>query len=293
MELQTIHLILINTKRYILLLVIPFLYSSSLAGTLSSTVKLNYLNGTSSYDVYQNDLKATLIFPYKVYTLDIGLSYLHKDINYYGGYSTSLKAKDTMGEDFDWKNNTPTVYSSSKNVLKDYSKIEFDISKRWNEQILYGFNYRYKEYFFVWYDTNQIDYISNSKDSLKGETLKYTQYIYDMSIYIGVDIIKNDKYNLVLTPSINYLYVDSKDEHILRNFYTKQENKLYSYKLLIHNKFNINKNCYVFMDYSYQQFSDDSTMDFFNNDNILYKSLNAAIELKEQKVSFGINYKFD
>ena len=101
-----------------------------LAGNIDISLKNN--SGKSSYTVSSNNsqnLKSKLIFPFDYNSLDLEYEHKLKYFNINISLSFLLNSKVENGKDYDWQNNTLTVYSQSNNKIDKYYSIGIMLNK--------------------------------------------------------------------------------------------------------------------------------------------------------------------
>ena len=269
------------------------LYCILPATLLAGSININssYHNGSSSYTVKNKNIKSELKFPFSFNS--IGMEYFtnFKNLKIGISYNTLLNYNSKKGEDFDWKDNNLTIYSNSKNNVKKFENIELLISKRLylNFDIFATFNYTDLE--FDWYDTNQVDYLLNKKSHTGGKTLKFRQEFYKYSLGIQYKNHINKKMLLILNPSLTYAYINTKDSHILRGFYTTQNFNTLGYDFSTILIYKINKRSNLKISYKYEKLSKDNTdMSYYNNSNYKFNMLPSSYKYNQNK--FKISYSF-
>jgi len=108
--------------RYIVFFI---LISFNLVASDYFLLSLATLKGKSSYEVWQNttSLKSKLIFPIKATLLNIEYQKeIRPEILFSINYKTKINSYKSLGEDYDFKDDTITVYSNSSNNLDFYNE---------------------------------------------------------------------------------------------------------------------------------------------------------------------------
>jgi hypothetical protein len=261
------------------------------AGDIELLVKNN--NGDSSYVVESPDqnLKAKLIFPFEFNTLDVVYNHNFDFFDIKVHSSFVLNDETTTGKDYDWHNDNLTVFSTSDNKLDKYTDFGLEISKDiWdNLRALVGFNYKTLD--MHWSNTYQQDFINDTISSIQGETLKYQQTFYQYSLGLNY---KNEVYKdilIELEPALIYAFIESKDTHVLRSFYTLQKSKAFGYALQCNTSYKLNQNSKIKLSLSYEMLKDKNVdMDYYNL--LGSKYLTYPSSYRYENTTIGIGYVF-
>lgn len=263
------------------------------SGDIELLVKNN--NGDSSYIVESPDqnLKAKLIFPYEFNTLEVVYSHKFDFFDIKVNSSFVLNDETTTGKDYDWHKDSLTVFSTSDNQIDKYTDFGVQVSKDiWNNlKTLAGFNYKTLD--MHWSDTYQEDYINNSTSYTQGETLKYQQDFYQY--YLGLNYINEIYKNLFieLEPTFIYAYIESKDTHVLRSFYTLQKAKAFGYALAFNTSYRLNQNSKIKLFLNYEILKDNSIdMDYYNFLGSKYLSLPSSYRYENRTIGIGYIFSF-
>lgn len=263
------------------------------AGDIELLVKNN--NGDSSYIVESPDqnLKAKLIFPFEFNTLDVVYNHKFNFFDIKVNSSFLLNDETTTGKDYDWHNDNLTVFSTSDNKLDKYTDFGLEISKDIldNLRALVGFNYKTLDMY--WSNTYQQDFINDTISNIQGETLKYQQDFYQS--YLGLNY-KNeiDKNILIeLKPTLIYAYIESKDTHILRSFYTFQKSKALGYAFEINASYRLSQNSKIKLSLNYEKLKDDNVdIDYYNLLGSKYLTLSSSYEYSNRAIGIGYIFRF-
>jgi len=272
-----------------------FLFPAILfAGSIDLSLKNNI--GKSLYTVSSNNfqnLKSKLIFPFNYSSLD--LEYEHK-LNHFNiniSLSFLLNSKVEKGEDYDWQNNTLTVYSQSNNKIDKYYSIGVMLNKNLNNELDFFLKFNYNILDMYWSNTYQEDYIKNNKEYILGNTLKFQQKFYEY--YLGLGYRHNISKNtyLKLKPSLVFAYVNTKDTHILRNFYTIQNAKAFGYEIGFELNYKLTVKSYLKISISHLNIKDKNVeMSYYNSLNEKYLSYPSSYHYENTTIGIHYNYNF-
>ena len=272
-----------------------FLFPAILfAGSIDLSLKNNI--GKSLYTVSSNNfqnLKSKLIFPFNYSSLD--LEYEHK-LNHFNIniiLSFLLNSKVEKGEDYDWQNNTLTVYSQSNNKIDKYYSIGVMLNKNLNNELDFFLKFNYNILDMYWSNTYQEDYIKNNKEYILGNTLKFQQKFYEY--YLGLGYRHNISKNtyLKLKPSLVFAYVNTKDTHILRNFYTIQNAKAFGYEIGFELNYKLTVKSYLKISISHLNIKDKNVeMSYYNSLNEKYLSYPSSYHYENTTIGIHYNYSF-
>lgn len=264
------------------------------AGNIDLSFKNN--NGQSSYTVNSNNtqnLESKLVFPFSFNTID--LEYEHK-FRYFSINTNSLfllNNKTTNGKDYDWQNSNMTVYSQSDNKIDKYDDINIQITRNIFENIKIFTKFNYKILDMSWKNTYQEDYVKNTNEYIFGNTLKFQQEFY--KYHVGLEYKNNISKNifLILKPSLAFAYINTKDTHILRNFYTIQNAKAFGYDINCALGYKLTMKSNLKISISYIHVEDKNTdMDYYNKLNEKYSSYPSSYNYKNNTISIHYNYIF-
>lgn len=262
------------------------------AGDIDLSLNNNY--GQSSYIVNSNNsqnLKSKLIFPFNYNTLDI---VYHHHFKYFkiGFYSSFiLNTQTTKGEDYDWQNNNLTVYSKSDNTIDKYSNIGLELEKNIVKSIDIFTKFNYQNLDMQWMNTYQEDYVKNKTTYIAGNTLKFQQEFYNYGLGVKYQHRVFKSIFFELNPSLNYVYVNTKDTHSLRDFYTIQNAKAFGYEINCKLNYNITIKSTLKISLNYIQIKDTKVdMGYYNI--IDEKFISYPSSYAYRNTTFGIHYNY-
>ena len=259
-------------------------------------ISLNHHNGHASYIVNSNNtqnLRSKLLFPFTFNAVDI--QYNHKFHYFSIGLFSSFLAtkKETIGKDYDWKDNNLTVYSQSHNSISTYYAFGLKLSKHISKHLNIFSTFQYHILDMQWSDTYQEDYVQHQTQSIKGNTLQFQQKFYHYNF--GLDYTYSITKKIFFTSALSFIYaqITTKDIHELRNFYTLQNTQSFGYEAQLHVGYKISKHAKVLLSYKYTTIEDTKTdMDYYNTQsNEKFLSYPSSYNYKD--TVFGIHYSYN
>lgn len=257
-------------------------------------LSLKYHSGYAYYTVESTDiqnLKSKLVFPFRYKTFDIKYEYPFKIFNISLYTSFLIDSKTTKGEDFDWKNKNLTVYSNSDDLIDKYNSVSLKLDKQIFKNFSFFAKVDYKKLNSCWKNTSQTDFISHTKEHVNKNSLIFKQKFYMYNF--GINYKKNvfEKLSFEFNPSLVYSCVDTKDIHILRNFYTTQNIRTFSYKFNFKLNYYINRKSKIKVSFSHLRIKDDNiNMDYYNLLNEKYLSYPSSYIYRNNII--GIHYEY-
>ncbi|MEN8194642.1 MAG: hypothetical protein ABFS12_17610 [Bacteroidota bacterium] len=263
------------------------------AGNIELSIKDH--NGNSSYIVESpsQNLKAKLIFPFEFNALDVVYNHKFTFFDIKVNSSFVLNDKTTTGKDYDWHNDNLTVFSTSDNKIDKYTDFGLEISKDiWNNlRALAGFNY--KTFDFHWSNTYQEDFINDSTSNIQGETLKYQQTFYQYNLGLNY---KNEIYKdilIELEPALIYAFIESKDTHVLRSFYTLQKSQAFGYTFQCNANYKLTQNSKIKLSLNYEMLKDKNVdMDYYNLLGSKYLTYPSSYRYENRTIGIGYIFSF-
>ncbi len=88
-----------------------------------------------------------------------------------------------------------------------------------------------------------------------------------------------------------YAHVRAKDTHLLRYFYTKQNNNAFGYGINVKGKKNLTQNSSFLLYYNYETYK-NSDMDYYNSFNYNYSTLPSSYHYNNSVMGFSYAYRF-
>jgi len=253
------------------------------------------LDTSSSYKVTSKDgiLSAKLNFPAKYKTFFISYCSLYKGFEYKLLVSKLYNSSIKTGSDYDWRYDKVTVFSYSKDKLNSLVDYGFQISKDYNKKIKLLLGYNYKETSHTWIDTYQTTTKTNNTIFIKDKTLHFQEKFY--TFFIGSDFRTKlfDKVSCVLSPKLLLSYIDTKDEHILRDFFVTQNFRSIGYEIDVSLLYNISKNNKINIFYRDKKLTKSHIkMKYHDRDDYVFQTLPSSYRYKENSLSLSIIHTF-
>lgn len=251
-------------------------------------------NGESSYIVTKPNqkLKAKLLFPFSFNAINI--SFKNRIYDYDIAFSSSFLLNRTLteGKDYDWKDNQLTVFSTSQNSVEKFHRYNLKISKNFIEDIDFFTNIQYQALNFKWSNTVEKDFVKDKISTNNKLSLEYQQKFYQLNL--GLKYTQNFGTLLFeVEPSFIYAHVRAKDTHLLRYFYTKQNNNAFGYGINVKGKKNLTQNSSFLLYYNYETYQDkNSDMDYYNSFNYNYSTLPSSYHYNNSVMGFSYAYRF-
>lgn len=278
-------------KRIFLLFLFPAII---FAGNIDLSLKNN--DGQSSYTVNSNNsqnLKSELIFPFNYNSIDLGYKYKLGYFNIYINSSFLLKSKTEKGKDYDWQNNNLTVYSQSDNKIDKYYDVGIGLDKKILKNINLFIKFNYQILDMYWSNTYQEDYVKNDNEYIAKNTLKFQQEFYKYNIGLSYKNNLTKNISLILKPSLVFTSINTKDTHILRNFYTIQDINAFGYKLKFAFKYRLTTKSNLKLSIAYINIKDENAdMNYYNILNERFSSYPSTYNYKKTTVGIHYNYSF-
>lgn len=266
--------------------------SSLIAKDREFSLSILQHSNQAEYIVQSGSLKSKLTFPTSIISLKTQyIQSLTNTISVGAFIETPLTKKEKVGEDFDWSGDSLTIYSSSQNRVDKYSKVGLIGRYKYNPNIILNIIYAKSIYNMIWSNTQQIDYTANTSSSLAGDTLKY-EIIKNIFTFSPSYTHNFEKYNITFSPQVSWVYADTTDNHLLRNFYTKQNNKGIGYGLKLKTVYNISKKISIGAGFKYSYFKDkDSSTYYYTSTDIHYQTIQSSYKDIEKIYSLQVKIK--
>lgn len=256
-------------------------------------LSLKNSNGNSLYIVEKpsQNLKAKLSFPFDFYTIDLAYSHHFNFFDLKASSSFLLNHKTTIGKDYDWQNDNLTLFSKSDNKVDRYYDFALEISKNIFDDLKVLTRFNYKILDMYWSNTHQEDFVKNETSYHQELTLKYQQkfYKYNLGLNYQYEIYRDIL--IEFEPSLVYAFIESKDTHVSRNFYTLQNSQAFGYKVKFNTIYKINSNSKIKLSFYQEALRDKSVdMNYYNILNKKYKTLPSSYKYKNSTICIGYIY---
>ncbi|MEA3373944.1 MAG: hypothetical protein U9Q62_09690 [Campylobacterota bacterium] len=274
-----------------LLLLIPLLGGVGLADTYSVSTK--WLESTLKYNVKDpnRQLEAELEFPAEAVAIALGYTHDFQVGSLSFSVEHSIYSNDRTGKDTDWHQGETTVYSESNTELDKYFNLGVAYDYPLLDSTAIGIELFHEEWKMTWSDTKQTSYYNNQYVEVSGSTVTYQQKLDGVRFYLGYE---NDFSGIPWRLSAGYdiAYIDSKDQHLLRSFYTSSQDWIDGYHVdLTIELFHYNSSL-ITMGGSYRKVEGDADMDFHHDNGEKYMTLPANYETIVKTFEFQYSYRF-
>jgi hypothetical protein len=259
-----------------------------------TNISLSYKTviAATSYTVTKDSIKAKLDFPYKVNSATLALTKELYSYKLFTELEMMTSFKKTKGEDFDWYQGEMSVYSYSSQSVEDFASITLGVNKQYCEYFSMTYLYKFHQQKFIWSAVHQYDYINNSSITVEDASIQYEQFIHTLKLKPTASYHFN-KFQLSYTPSINYIQMSSTDKHLLRGFYTIQENSGFLLEQNFSLIYSHNRNIAFALYYSTESFHDkNSYMNYYFNSGYKYDKLQSTLNYEQTSYALTFFYTF-
>ena len=264
------------------------------AGNIELSFKNN--NGESSYIVNSNNtqnLKSKLVFPFSYNSIKLKYKHKLKYFNIAIQSSFLLDSKIEKGKDYDWHNNNLTVYSQSDNKIDKYYEIGVLLNRNILNNLGLFAKFNYSVLDMRWRNTYQKDYINNTNRYVMGNTLKFQQKFYKYYFGLNYNNSISKNISLILKPSLVFACINTKDTHILRDFYTTQNAKAFGYEISFALRYSLTMKSNIEISIDNINMEDKNTdMDYYNKLDEKYLSYPSSYSYKNTTVGIHYDYSF-
>lgn len=264
-----------------------------LAGNIG--VVLENHQGESFYKVESptQNLEAKLSFPFELNTLGLFYSTDVSGFNFFLKADLMLNSKITIGKDYDWYNDNLTVFSASNNKIDKFNSYSIAVSTEIFQKLNITSRFQYKKMDMSWSNTVEHDFVQNETSTNESLSLEYKQDFYQLNLGLNYEISIFDYLQLELDPSFIYTYIEAKDSHILRNFYTMQYSKALGYGLKANILKQITDSSKILIDFEYETYSDkDTKMYYYNSIHENYLTLPSSYKYESSSIGLSYVYMF-
>ena len=282
-------------KRGLLIGFLSFSFSSFIYADPSVTFAIDKIDGEIQYDITSTDNNGAsrLIFPYDNTIAEITATYYINKYRIAINAGTTIGNASSTGQDFDWVDGLPTVYSESRSNIHSMHKIGVEVARQFkrHKNIMMFARLDYRDMSMDWTDTNQTNSGGGSV-SVSGQTIDFDQKGYLLSVGLNYFMPLSPSVMLVLTPYLHVAYIDLETDYYARDLVTSQE----SYPWGAGAQINIDKTFKKYgtiglhVGYNYVQ-DTDSTMEFkTKSTGNVYAELPS--EYKEDRLKIGVYYRY-
>ncbi len=264
-----------------------------LAGNVG--IVLENHKGESSYKVESptQNLESKLYFPFELNTLGLFYSTDVYGFNILLRTDFMLNSKTTTGKDYDWYNNNLTVFSTSDNKIDKFNSYSIAVSKELFQKLNLTSRILHKNMDMFWSNTIEQDFVQNKTSTNENLSLEYQQDFYQLNLGLNYEISILDYLQLELEPSFIYAYIEAKDSHILRNFYTTQYSNAFGYGLKANISKQITDSSKISINFEYETYSDNDTkMYYYNSVHENYLTLPSSYKYKNSSIGLSYVYMF-
>lgn len=270
---------------------IPLLGGNGYADTL--TVEARWLDAVLQYNVKDTSrhLEAELVFPAETLVGVIG--YEHPlsvgSVSFLAQHS--LVSKNATGTDSDWQNGEMTVYSESVTTLNRFYSLNLFYTLPFLEHGSAGIELFHEYWKLTWSDTEQQSYYNGTYDEFSGSTVRYTQQLDGTRVHLGY---KNTLHSIPWEASagIEIAWHESKDEHLLRSFYTLSNDWMFGYFLALRIEIWHADSSAIALKTLYKRIEGDADMAFYHESGGKYMTLPAAFQTTEKSLGLQYFYRF-
>ncbi|WP_345985423.1 hypothetical protein WCX49_12610 [Sulfurimonas sp. HSL-1656] len=184
-------------------------------------VGIKGLNATLSYRVKDpaQRLEARLRFPATAAVWELGYALDTPAGVLRFSFASAFTSQIRNGNDTDWKDGNKTVYSESDTALESYYAFHVDFRHQVTPNFALGTDFFYDQWQLGWSQTRQTDYTDGTETYFVGDTVDFTQQSGVAGLYGEYEA------TLFTLPwtfrgAILLSRQHSRDEHLLRGFYT-------------------------------------------------------------------------
>lgn len=252
--------------------------------------------GKSSYAVESLDktLKSELLFPFKLNAIGLSFGNQYHDFDYTIKAAALADGSITTGKDYDWQNNNLTVFSTSNTKIDRFYQLGLELSKNIDSNISVVANAEYRQLNLSWLDTRQQDFVTDTLLQLKGETLQYQQKFYQLNLGLNYQYSLGNNFDINFKPELIAARIQSKDLHLLRDFYTLQKNTAIGYGLGLRLDKTLENNHIISAIFDYENYQDkDNKLHYYNtNSGRNYRTLPASYQYNNRIFSIHYQAKF-
>jgi hypothetical protein len=277
------------SKLFKIMPLFPLLGGNSYADTL--TVEAKCLDAALQYNVKDTarSLEAELVFPAEALVGAIGYDYPLSVGSVSVLVQHSLVSKNATGTDSDWQNGEMTVYSESVTTLNRFYSLNLAYTLPFLEHGSAGIELFHEYWKLTWSDTEQQSYYNDSYDEFSGSTVRYTQQLDGTRVHLSYeDTLHNIPWEA--SAGMEIAWHESKDEHLLRSFYTLSNDWMFGYFLALRIEIWHAATSSLSLKTLYKRIEGDADMAFYHESGGKFMTLPATFQTTEK--SLGLQYFF-
>lgn len=270
---------------------IPLLWGNGYTDTL--TVEAKWLDAALQYNVkdISRHLEAELVFPAETLVGAIGYEYPLSVGSVSILAQHSLVSKNATGTDSDWQNGEMTVYSESVTTLNQFYSLNLFYTLPFLEHGSAGIELFHEYWKLTWSDTEQQSYYNDTYDEFSGSTVRYTQQLDGTRVHLGYeDTVLDIPWEA--SAGMEIAWHESKDEHLLRSFYTLSKDWMFGYFLALRIEIWQAASSSLSLKTLYKHIEGDADMAFYHESGGKYMTLPAAFQTTEKSLGLQYFYRF-
>lgn len=268
---------------------LPLLWGEVTADTL--TVGAKWLDASLKYNVKDTSrhLEAELVFPANALVSTIGYEHPLSVGFIRMSAQHSLVSKDATGTDNDWLEGERTVYSESVTTLDRFYSLNLAYTLPFLEHGTTGIELFHEYWKLTWSDTRQQSYYNNRYDEFSGSTVRFTQQLDGARVRLGYeDTLLGIPWEA--SGGVEAAWQESKDEHLLRSFYTLSKDWMVGYFLAVRIELWQAGSSSLTLKTDYRKIEGDADMEFQHESGGKYMTLPVTFDKTEK--SLGIHYAY-
>jgi len=266
----------------IIMLALLLMFSREVkAQGLSLCVKL--LDTSQNYKVQDKsrDLAAELTFPSQALVGQIEYTYKTSNTKLSGSLEYSLSSSQQRGTDTDWYQGDVSVFSESKTNLDKYYALALNYEHILGQGLSVQTTLFHKYWKLYWSDTKQYDYIDDVYSEFSEKSVQFTQRLNGIAFNLAYH---DEIFSVPVSISVGAQAANhySKDEHLLRNFYTLTQDWLYGYLGNFSAELTKSEAGTLSLMAGYEVLSGDGDMKFYSSSDFNYMTLPASFETEQR-----------
>lgn len=258
-------------------------------------IQFSHHSGTSGYSVKHDklQLESQLDFPFTFKTIDAMYHYPIGSSTMTLSSSFLLFSNTETSQDYDWKKNQMTVFSTSQNHVDRYVDFGLGITRDITDNIELFNQFHYKTLDFYWQDTNQMDYVKDQTSYIADKSLEYQQTFYEYLLGVNYQFTFSKDVLFELSSSLSYRVATLTDRHILRGFYTVQHLRTFGYNVAFSGNYHVTDESSIVLALEYKRFADHSlNMNYYNQMDESYMILPSSYRFESTMIGVGYRFSF-